>query len=278
MTVRRIWILAAFALVPVVCAKAQAPAPAIDPKVKAALDEIRKKQAGMKEFVIDEITTTYIKDGKPSGTVTKKRILKKAPNLYYTMLKHVSGPNTGAAVGKLFDGKTFWQINVASDEAVNRRMAYERSTIKTEKEIKQDIEFFRTTRSRADLAKIRKAGVYQQFLNSQLEFPNPIVMLSRPETKLVGETPAQWDFETVYQGDNGAKGTARVTFSKEHGLCTRSEISSEKKSGFIMTLDKIQVNPATPIPDDTFKYEPPPRSFVMDVTKEVIKMFKDEDE
>jgi outer membrane lipoprotein-sorting protein len=255
------------------CASLMDLSKARDARTRAALQEIVNKQAAIKEVVIEDHSSTFTQKGKLIQAASSK-IMHRLPGLIYLQTKNTAHP--GDLDGTVVDGTTLWKIHILGSVSIHQQTERMKKASVAQDEINRRIRQGRVTRSRIDLQKMRDAGFYDKMIGVSTWYLNPMSVFPVQEWKLVGETPRTWLFTAKFTpvlDKNEPALTARLTFSKQTGLC----VLREMVNGDIASTDAlagVTVNPAPPIESRMFRYEPPAGADVKDETATFIKIYQ----
>ncbi|MCE5228247.1 hypothetical protein LLG95_01440 [bacterium] len=244
-----------------------------DLRTRAALGEIAKKQAAIREIVIDDYTSTIMQKGKivQEG---KAIVRHRLPDLLYIEAKNTGAP--GDVDGVVYDGKWQWGMHVMGPVRINQQIERMKQANMAQADIDKTIQQIKVSRSKIDLQKMREAGFYDKVFGSRIWYLYPMKALPVREWRLVGESPDAWLFMVKFMqpaAQNSPDIIAKLEFSKANGLCVRREMGTGDMVN-IDTIAAVTVNPARPIDNKFFKYEPPAGAIVTDRTDAMLKTFQ----
>lgn len=250
-------------------ARSQAPAAAptplaeiskvTDPKTRAALEEIARKVADIREVVVQ----SYISNA-PTGTVrttSPRQLILRVDGFAFMHVDNLGGKKQNILIQEewIFNNhKQYWVVQKGTDTVTNKAV---------------------TIASLLDLTRLERAGVKSAMsFNSQFAaLLNPFVLLDPSRLKLVEETPDAWTFSADFtpQGvaalhltDTEGK-LERLSISKKTGLLVKSETSGAQP--VIESLSQVTVNPDPPMPEKYYTYTPPADALVYDLTGGMIQ-------
>lgn len=252
-----------------------------DPKTKAAVEEINKKQALIKEVIIEDMKALN-KDAKGEIRASLDcKILERRPNGSYRYAKSNGGMTGDAEIYSIQDGKYVWEVQTLSAATVEKMLENAKKQGLPQAQIDSMASSMKGTHiSKIDLAKLQQAGVLTTYQVSEGSVLRPLDVVEPASLKLASETPAAWTF-TANPKSNAPSASAAapatsssmamtLVINKANGICAKMEII-EPTGTSLVTMDKITVNPAPPIPDSYFTYTPAADVSVTDSTDAVIK-------
>lgn len=232
-----------------------------DPKLKAAIEEIARKVAGINEIFISEFRTND--PLLPLVSNNPAQVILRRNGYYFLCSRGLNKPQKAFTVNTLWminDRRVFWTVleGMGADPAggaVKKRV---------------------TLVTKVDIDKVRAAGIRNDITSDTEDFDrftNPFSSLDPASLKLVAESSREWTFtgNLLQDGEaiaHGAK-TAKLTISKLNGLTVKN--TTDGKIPVTETLDKVHVNLNPPVPDTYFKYTPPPDAYVLDATTQTIE-------
>lgn len=252
---------------PAAAAPATAPAPVArlnlalitDPKVRAAVEEIQRKTAAIKEIIIQDYRTN--ETGSVITGAHPKQLIIRADGQSFTHAANLNNQHKNVLTQEMWvfnNGKNFWNVQKGMDTVQKKPV---------------------TIVSGVDLVKVRAAGVKSELmaLNSLAAFVNPFINHDLSTLKLVSETPEAWNF-TANISTDGPEGreiralritSERLSISKKSGLTIKS--ATDGPNPITESLDQVTVNPDPPVPDSYFNYTPSASAFVVDMTDQEIQ-------
>lgn len=238
-----------------------------DPKVKGAIEEINRKQAVIKEIAIGDVRTTQTKGSETLIALTGKSYYR-VPDLFCNQFTAVAGMSAGSVSGTASDGKTLWQLTIASPALIENMINRMKANRMPQTEIDTNVKKLKVECSKLDLDKLRAAGLYDPAASITPMHPDAIYPAD--QWRLESETATTWTFVSPAE----QKGSNKFTFSKENGLCVVTQsvryIDSTPMLG-TTALGKIEVNPNPPIADSVFKFTPPAGVEPTDMTEMRLK-------
>ncbi|MEN6625783.1 MAG: hypothetical protein ABFD69_06090 [Candidatus Sumerlaeia bacterium] len=243
-----------------------------DPDVRDAVEKVNKKQAEIKEVVIEEQKTVFTVVGKVQNSIEAK-VYRRAPNL---MLRQ-STYQGGNVIGQLFDGKFYWELNFAPPAQVRKLEADMKARNAAQADIDKAVAAQKTTYSKADLAKLKTGGVLDDFFFMDQFAACPFAIANLDTLSLNADTPAEWAFSGKTRKNPYVKEGMGMEFSvdKSNGQCTGLKLTAVTgNEQIIVTNGKMSVNPAKKIEDKTFQYQPPAGVTFADVTDRIAAEFK----
>lgn len=258
---------------------AQAPSSAVntsaikDPKAKAAVEQIQKLIAGIREYTCTVQTSTALPKGSLSMTeqfwckppvllnVQANRehpvaTVRGNTTFYYSdgktlVLHQKPGPGAMAAFTEMFS-----KSGRASADQV-QRMASDAAKPKA---------------FRYDLAKLGAAGMKTDGLFYSEHVMKPFSSCNMETVMLESETADAWTLSAVYNYPGG-QGKSSLVIGKKDGA-VRSIVTDSSAGKTTVAISGLQINPAAGIPAATFQYTPPPGVTVTDNTDAFIQQKK----
>lgn len=233
---------------------------AVDAKVQAALGEITRKQDLIKELVIDDYTSTETTNGAITFATVGK-IMLRPPDFKFHQFKITRGKKVGQITGTALNREEYWKMEIPSPIML-RQMKEQMLPGMGEEGAEKYLESFKKVKyTKLEVPRLREAGVYEKFRYDW--FLHPYKKHPAAGWRLINETPAYWIFTTKMSGETGS---AHFAFSKENGLCVRADFDQGAVKSTIM-MNKVTINPATPIPDSVFEFTPPADADVRNYTQ-----------
>lgn len=251
-----------------------------DPQAKAAVQQIFKKQAEIKEVVVEDLESRV---WEKRGTIThnKGQFSWRGPNMLFVKYSDLHGKTPGTIHGMALDGATAWELMIPSKRALESIAENMKQANKPEAEIDDTLKKKKMSIVKVDLEALRQKGIYDKYVYPLEAFRRLFNPVDPATLKLAGETDAEWVLTAKSRKDRRSsdygKDTIRMTVKKDSGLCVRYEYTSNNENGYcsLVTIDKITINPVTPIADSVFKFEPPAGADVKDETENKIRFNSD---
>lgn len=231
-------------------------------KARAAVEEIVKKEAEIKELIIEDQKALFTLGGKFENSRNVK-VYMRAPDRLLIIQDLYNGNRTTI----LFDGKTNWLVDMTSEQELKKEQKASRSAI-------NEAARNRVSYRKAVIEKLNVAGIFDEYITLYQFFFRPLLVADPATVILTADTAEEWVFTGALKfAQMQPDMSMEMHYNKSNGLCSKLQITG-KNSLTTVTNDKITVNPAKPIEDKTLHYQPPAGVTFTDITDATIAGMK----
>jgi outer membrane lipoprotein-sorting protein len=246
-----------------------------DAKARAAMEQIKAKMAEIKEFAIGDIRLEMT---SPTGQkmATEIQAAARRPNLSSVHMKSIGAipALSGQEQWMISDGKLLWTViqhAPGSERVLEERLKLQNAPQDVITRMTADWKKLQVTR--LNRTRLQSAGIEAAGMDPNGPFKLLFSLMDMASLQLTADSAEAWTFEAGVNKASQLAGSAEkmtVTFDKKDGV-PRKLLALPL---FSVTLAKVRVNPAKPIPAETFTYEPPADAIVKDLTQSRIQDYQ----